>query len=75
MPEQKVFDPRRFVSRDVLRIIPLLQVPLARLVAGFGSASADIFQTESLCILAERFSQREIGLPLRRACHNPPLKK
>ena len=35
----------------------LIQVSLARLGAGFGSASADIFQTESLRILAERISQ------------------
>ena len=34
-----------------------LQVSLARLGAGFGSALADIFQTESLRILAERISQ------------------
>ena len=52
-----------------------IQVSLARLGAGFESASADIFQTESLRILAERLSQWEIGPPLRRVCHNPPLKK
>ena len=51
------------------------QVSLARLGAGFGSALADIFQTESLSILAERLSQWEIRPPLRRACHNHPLKK
>ena len=34
-----------------------VQVSLARLGAGFGSALADIFQTESLRILAERISQ------------------
>ena len=34
-----------------------IQVSLARLGAGFGSALADIFQTESLRILAERISQ------------------
>jgi hypothetical protein len=37
-----------------------IQVSLARLGAGFGSALADIFQTESLRILAERISQWEI---------------
>jgi len=52
-----------------------VQISLARLGAGFGPASADIFQTESLCILAERLSQREIGFPLIRTCHNQPLKK
>ena len=38
-------------------ILRQIQVSLARLGAGFGSASADIFQTESLRILAERISQ------------------
>ena len=52
-----------------------IQVSLARLGAEFGSALADIFQTEFLRILAERLSQWEIGPPLRRACHYPPLKK
>ena len=40
----------------------------ARLGAWFWSAQADIFFTESLRILAERLSQSEIGLPLRRTC-------
>ena len=34
-----------------------IQFSLARIGAGFGSAQADIFQTESLRILAERLSQ------------------
>ena len=38
----------------------LSDISLARLGAGFGSALADIFQTESLRILAERISQWEI---------------
>ena len=37
-----------------------VQVPLARLGAGFGSALADIIQTGSLRILAERISQCRI---------------
>ena len=49
------------------------QIPRTGFGVGFGSALADIFQTESLCILAERLSQWEIGLPLRRDCHNLPL--
>ena len=34
----------------------IFQVSLARLGAGFGSALTDIFQSESLRILAERIS-------------------
>ena len=34
---------------------------------------ADIYPTESLCILAERLSQSEIVLPLRKTCYYSPL--
>ncbi len=51
------------------------QVSLAKYGGGFGSASAEIFRTESQRILAERLSQWEIAPPLRRACNNLPLKK
>ena len=35
-------------------------------------SEADIFLSESLCILAERLSQSEIGLPLRQICYYSP---
>ena len=37
------------------------------------SAKADIFFSESLHILAERLSQSEIVLPLRKTCYYSPL--
>ena len=44
-----------------------------RLGAWFWSAKADIFFSESLHILAERLSQSEIELPLRKICYYSPL--
>ena len=44
-----------------------------RLGAWFWSAKADIFFSESLHILAERLSQSEIVLPLRKTCYYSPL--
>ena len=41
--------------------------------AWFWSAKADIFFSESLHILAERLSQSEIVLPLRKTCYYSPL--
>jgi len=35
-------------------------------------SEADIFLSESLCILAECLSQSEIGLPLRQICYYSP---
>ena len=46
-----------------------------RLGAWFWSAKADIFFSESLHILAERLSQSEIELPLRKICYYSPLTK
>ena len=44
-----------------------------RLGAWFWSAKADIFFSESLHIPAERLSQSEIVLPLRKTCYYSPL--
>ena len=44
-----------------------------RLGAWFWSAKADIFFSESLHIHAERLSQSEIVLPLRKTCFYSPL--
>ena len=44
-----------------------------RLGAWFWSAKADIFFSESLHILAERLSQSEIELPLRKICYYSSL--
>jgi len=42
--------------------------------AGFGSASADKFLSESVRILAERLTQSELVPRLNIVCHNPHLR-
>ena len=42
--------------------------------AGFGSASADKFLSESVRILAERLTQSELVPRLSIVCHNPHLR-
>jgi|GEM_PF-7078298 len=42
--------------------------------AGFGSASADKYLSESVRILAERLTQSELVPRLSIVCHNPHLR-
>jgi len=52
----------------------IVKTRLRVLRAGFGSASADKFLSESVRILAERLTQSELVPRLSIVCHNPHLR-